>query len=176
MNESGLSVKADFCPNDLVGVTRSHVLCCDHQDVQCQRGRAQSLVYQDDWWSPERVLPTTINFVDIAGLVAGASKGEGLGNKFLTNIRETDAIVHVVRCFESDDIVHVAGRIHPIDDIDIIHTELALADLDTVEKSITRSNKLAKSGQKDAQLEVDVLERLKTRTVQARPSFLPAVK
>ena len=80
---------------------------------------------------PERVLPATVEFVDIAGLVAGASKGEGLGNKFLSHIRETDAIAHVVRCFEDDDIVHVAGKIKPLDDIDVINTELALADMDT---------------------------------------------
>src|SRR6185437_9363753 len=82
--------------------------------------------------TPERILPTTMEFVDIAGLVAGASKGEGLGNKFLANIRETDAIAHVVRCFENTDIVHVAGKISPKDDIDVINTELALADLETV--------------------------------------------
>ena len=81
---------------------------------------------------PERILPTTIEFVDIAGLVKGASKGEGLGNKFLANIRETDAIAHVVRCFENDDVTHVAGKISPQDDIDVINTELALADLETI--------------------------------------------
>src|ERR687898_159804 len=99
---------------------------------------------------PERILPTTIEFVDIAGLVAGASKGEGLGNKFLSHIRETDAIAHVVRCFEDDDIVHVAGRIKPLDDIEIINTELALADMDTVEKGLQRAEKAAKAGDKDA--------------------------
>ena len=80
---------------------------------------------------PERVLPATVEFVDIAGLVAGASKGEGLGNKFLAHIRETDAIAHVVRCFENDDVIHVAGRVRPLDDIEVINTELALADLET---------------------------------------------
>ena len=93
---------------------------------------------------PERILPTTMEFVDIAGLVAGASKGEGLGNKFLANIRETDAIGHVVRCFENDDIVHVAGKIDPLDDIDTINTELALADLDSCERAIQRLQKRAK--------------------------------
>src|SRR5690554_4153554 len=88
---------------------------------------------------PERVVPTTIEFVDIAGLVAGASKGEGLGNQFLAHIRETDAIAHVVRCFEDEDVVHVAGKVDPISDIDIIETELALADLGTVEKAIDRA-------------------------------------
>lgn len=101
--------------------------------------------------NPERILPTTMEFVDIAGLVAGASKGEGLGNKFLANIRETDAIAHVVRCFEDDNVIHVANRIHPIEDIEIINMELALADLDTVEKTLLRCQKQAKSGDKDAQ-------------------------
>ena len=99
---------------------------------------------------PQRVLPATVEFVDIAGLVAGASKGEGLGNQFLSHIRETDAIAHVVRCFEDDDIVHVSGRIHPLSDIDIINTELALADLDTVERALLRAEKASKAGDKDA--------------------------
>ena len=87
---------------------------------------------------PQNVIPTTMEFVDIAGLVAGASKGEGLGNKFLANIRETDAIVQVVRCFEDENVVHVAGKVDPINDIEVINTELALADLETVEKAIFR--------------------------------------
>ena len=99
---------------------------------------------------PERILPATVEFVDIAGLVAGASKGEGLGNKFLSHIRETDAITHVVRCFDNDDIVHVSGRIGPLDDIEVINTELALADLDTVERGLQRAEKNAKAGDKDA--------------------------
>ncbi|PJC86043.1 redox-regulated ATPase YchF [Vibrio sp. HA2012] len=109
---------------------------------------------------PERVLPTTMEFVDIAGLVAGASKGEGLGNKFLANIRETDAIGHVVRCFENENIVHVAGKISPLDDIEIINLELALADLDTCERAIQRQAKRAKGGDKDAKFEITVLEKL----------------
>jgi ribosome-binding ATPase len=109
---------------------------------------------------PERVLPTTMEFVDIAGLVAGASKGEGLGNKFLANIRETDAIAHVVRCFADDNVIHVHNRINPIDDIEIINMELALADLDTVEKVLLRSQKQAKSGDKDAQALKSVLEKV----------------
>ncbi|HIQ07777.1 MAG TPA: redox-regulated ATPase YchF [Thiotrichaceae bacterium] len=100
--------------------------------------------------NPERILPTTMEFVDIAGLVEGASKGEGLGNKFLSHIRETDAIAQVVRCFEDDDIVHVAGKIDPLDDIDVINTELMLADFETVEKALMRASKFAKSGNKDA--------------------------
>jgi GTP-binding protein YchF len=99
--------------------------------------------------NPEKILPTTMEFVDIAGLVEGASKGEGLGNKFLTNIRETDAIVHVVRCFEDEDIIHVAGKISPLDDIEIINTELVLADLAVVEKLYQKAIKNTKSGQKD---------------------------
>ncbi len=110
--------------------------------------------------SPERVVPTTMEFVDIAGLVAGASKGEGLGNKFLANIRETDAIGHVVRCFENDNIVHVAGKVDPQEDIDVINTELSLADLETTEKAIIRVGKRAKGGDKDAKFELSVLEKL----------------
>jgi len=110
--------------------------------------------------NPQRVLPTTMEFVDIAGLVAGASKGEGLGNKFLANIRETDAIVHVVRCFEDDNVVHVEGKIDPLSDIEVINTELALADLDTVEKALYRVSKIAKSGDKAAKAKLAVLEPL----------------
>lgn len=112
---------------------------------------------------PEKVIATTMEFVDIAGLVAGASKGEGLGNKFLSNIRETDAIVHVVRCFEDDDVVHVAGKINPLDDVEVIDTELALADMDSVEKAILRNSKVAKSGDKDAKAKLVVLDRVKAQ-------------
>ena len=111
--------------------------------------------------NPQKVLPTTMEFVDIAGLVAGASKGEGLGNKFLANIRETDAIVHVVRCFEDDNVVHVEGKIDPLSDIEVINTELALADLETVEKNILRTAKVAKSGDKNAKARLVVLEAVK---------------
>ncbi|WP_068545091.1 redox-regulated ATPase YchF [Thalassotalea crassostreae] len=109
---------------------------------------------------PERVIATTMEFVDIAGLVAGASKGEGLGNKFLANIRETDAIGHVVRCFDNENIVHVAGAVNPADDIDVINTELALADMDSAERAIVRQQKRAKGGDKDAKFEVPVLEKI----------------
>jgi len=98
---------------------------------------------------PERILPTTFEFVDIAGLVAGASKGEGLGNQFLANIRESDAIAHVVRCFEDDDIIHVAGKIEPLADIEVIQTELALADLASLDKAVAKATKASKSGNKD---------------------------
>lgn len=111
--------------------------------------------------NPQRVLPTTMEFVDIAGLVEGASKGEGLGNKFLANIRETDAIGHVVRCFENDNIVHVAGKVSPKHDIDVINTELALSDLETTEKAIIRVGKRAKGGDADAKFELKVLEKVK---------------
>ena len=111
--------------------------------------------------SPEKVIPTTMEFVDIAGLVAGASKGEGLGNQFLANIRETDAIAQVVRCFENDDIVHVAGKVDPLSDIEVINTELALADMESVEKALLKSSKVAKSGDKDAKARVVVLEKVK---------------
>ena len=109
---------------------------------------------------PERVLPTTMEFVDIAGLVEGASKGEGLGNQFLGHIRDTDAIAQVVRCFENDDIVHVAGKIDPADDIDTINTELVLADLEAVEKAVNRVGRVAKSGDKSARAQLAILERL----------------
>ena len=110
--------------------------------------------------SPEKVIPTTMEFVDIAGLVAGASKGEGLGNKFLSNIRETDAIVHVVRCFENEDITHVAGKVSPTEDIETINTELALADLTTAEKTYQKSLKNSKSGQKEGLPLKNLLERI----------------
>ncbi len=110
---------------------------------------------------PQQVLPTTMEFVDIAGLVAGASRGEGLGNKFLANIRETDAIAQVVRCFEDSNVVHVSGKVHPLDDIEVINTELALADLETVEKAVTRVAKMTKSGDKEAKAKLAVLEQAK---------------
>jgi len=118
---------------------------------------------------PERILPTTMEFVDIAGLVKGASQGEGLGNKFLANIRETDAIAHVVRCFENTDVVHVAGKISPRDDIDVINTELALADLETVGRAILRIQKQARSGDKTATAELALLERAKEHLNQGLP-------
>ncbi|HWK76080.1 MAG TPA: redox-regulated ATPase YchF [Povalibacter sp.] len=120
--------------------------------------------------NPERTLPATVEFVDIAGLVAGASKGEGLGNKFLAHIRETDAITHVVRCFENDDIVHVAGRIGPLDDIDVINTELALADLDTVERGLQRAEKASKAGDKDAIRLRDLLKKLREHLDAGKPA------
>jgi GTP-binding protein YchF len=110
---------------------------------------------------PQKIVPTTMEFVDIAGLVAGASKGEGLGNQFLAHIRETDAIAHVVRCFEDDDVVHVAGRLDPLSDIEIINTELSLADLESVERAIERTGKRLKANEKDAQARMGVLERLR---------------
>ncbi|MGD8743676.1 MAG: redox-regulated ATPase YchF [Granulosicoccaceae bacterium] len=118
---------------------------------------------------PQRILPTTMEFVDIAGLVAGASKGEGLGNKFLANIRETDAIAQVVRCFEDTDVVHVAGKVHPLSDIEVINTELALADLETVERNIIRTAKVAKSGDKDAKRKLVVLEKVRDDLDQGKP-------
>jgi len=111
--------------------------------------------------NPERTIPTTMEFVDIAGLVAGASKGEGLGNKFLANIRETDAIGHVVRCFENENIVHVSGQVDPLSDIEVINTELMLADMDVCDKAIFRQAKKAKGGDKDAKFEISVLEKIK---------------
>ena len=119
--------------------------------------------------NPQKIQPAIVEFVDIAGLVAGASKGEGLGNKFLANIRETDAIVNVVRCFDDDNIVHVAGKVDPISDIETIGTELALADLASVEKAIARDGKKAKSGDKDAQKLVAVLEKLLPHLNEGKP-------
>ena len=119
---------------------------------------------------PERVLPAVVEFVDIAGLVAGASKGEGLGNQFLAHIRETDAIVNVVRCFDDENVIHVAGKVDPISDIEVIQTELCLADLATVEKSLSRYTKAAKSGNdKEAARLVDVLAKCQAALDQARP-------
>lgn len=119
---------------------------------------------------PQKAIPAVVEFVDIAGLVAGASKGEGLGNKFLANIRETDAIAHVVRCFVDDNVVHVAGKIDPLGDIETINTELALADLATVEKTMTRYSKVARSGDKEAQRIMAVLEKVLPVLNQARPA------
>lgn len=119
--------------------------------------------------NPERVVPTTMEFVDIAGLVAGASKGEGLGNQFLANIRETDAIAHVVRCFEDDNVIHVANKVDPAADIDVINTELALADLESVEKQLQRVARVAKGGDKDAIKEKALLEKLLPHLNDALP-------
>ncbi len=110
--------------------------------------------------NPQKVLPTTMEFVDIAGLVKGASRGEGLGNQFLAHIRETDAIAHVVRCFDDDDVIHVAGKLDPLNDIEIINTELALADLESVERAIMRTEKRIKANDKDARMRMTVLEKL----------------
>lgn len=118
---------------------------------------------------PERIQNAIVEFVDIAGLVAGASKGEGLGNQFLAHIRETDAVVNVVRCFEDDNVVHVAGKISPLDDIEVIQTELALADMGTVEKAIHREHKKARAGDKDAAKLVELLERIMPALNDAKP-------
>ncbi len=118
---------------------------------------------------PQKVIPTTIEFVDIAGLVAGASKGEGLGNQFLANIRETDAIAHVVRCFEHDDVVHVSGKIDPLSDIEIINTELALADLATLERALLRAEKAIKAGGKAAQAHKALLIRVQSHLDTGAP-------
>jgi len=121
--------------------------------------------------SPERIVPAIVEFVDIAGLVAGASKGEGLGNQFLAHIRETDAIVNVVRCFEDDNVIHVAGRVDPISDIEVIQTELCLADLSTVEKALNRYSKAAKSGNdKEAAKLVQLLTPIQAALDQGKPA------
>jgi GTP-binding protein YchF len=118
---------------------------------------------------PEKIIPTTVEFVDIAGLVAGASQGEGLGNQFLSHIREVDAIAHVVRCFENSDVIHVSGRVDPLSDVEIIDTELALADLATLEKGLDRAAKAAKSGDKDAIRRRTLFERVKVQLDAAKP-------
>lgn len=118
---------------------------------------------------PEKVIATTMEFVDIAGLVAGASKGEGLGNQFLANIRETDAIAHVVRCFEDENVIHVANKIHPLNDIEVINTELALADLESVEKQLQKVVRVAKSGDKEALKTKALLEKLLPHLNEGKP-------
>lgn len=120
--------------------------------------------------SPDKVIPTTMEFVDIAGLVAGASKGEGLGNQFLGNIRETQAIGHVVRCFEDDQVTHVAETIDPARDIEIINTELQLADLETLERAIDRVNRVAKSGDKEAIARMSVIQRMSDHIDAGKPA------
>ena len=119
---------------------------------------------------PQNIIPTTMQFVDIAGLVAGASKGEGLGNKFLANIRETDAICHVVRCFDDDDVVHVAGKIDPLADIEVINTELGLADLESVEKALHKVAKQAKTGDKKILVHKVLLENLRDHLDAGNPA------
>ncbi|MCM2335608.1 MAG: redox-regulated ATPase YchF [Pseudomonas sp.] len=119
---------------------------------------------------PQKVIPTAVEFVDIAGLVAGAASGEGLGNKFLAHIREVDAITHVVRCFDHPDVIHVANRIDPIADIDTIDTELALADLESVDKALQRAERSAKTGDKDAKVRVEVLSRVRAGLDAGKPA------
>ena len=136
--------------------------------VQVPDQRMQKLA---DIVSPERIFPTTIEFVDIAGLVKGASQGEGLGNKFLGHIRAVDAIVHVVRCFDDDNVVHVDGSVNPARDIEVIQIELALADLDTVEKRIQRGEKLARSGDKKIKEDNDFCLRVKQALEQGKPAL-----
>ncbi len=142
------------------------------------------LAQLSDIVNPERVVPAIVEFVDIAGLVAGASTGEGLGNKFLAHIRETDATVNVVRCFDDENVIHVAGKVDPISDIEVIQTELCLADLATVEKALHRHTKVARSGDKDAQKLVGLLERCQAalnentpvRALEFTKEELPLVK
>jgi len=127
------------------------------------------LAQLSDIVTPERIVPAIVEFVDIAGLVAGASTGEGLGNKFLAHIRETDATVNVVRCFEDDNVVHVAGKVDPISDIEVIQTELCLADLGAVEKALHRVSKTARSGDKESVRLVSILERCQAALNEGKP-------
>ena len=119
----------------------------------------------------KEIIPTTIEFVDIAGLVAGASKGEGLGNQFLGHIRETDAIAHVVRCFEDENVIHVEGKINPLSDVETINTELILADFETIEKAISKIERIAKSGNKEAVMQLDTYKRLKQHLEEDKFAF-----
>jgi GTP-binding protein YchF len=149
--------------------------------VEVPDSRLQAL---SDIVNPQKIQPAIVEFVDIAGLVAGASKGEGLGNKFLANIRETDAIAHVVRCFDDGNVVHVAGKVDPMSDIEVINTELALADMETVEKTLAREGKKAKSGDKEAIALCAVLEKIQkwldqgspVRTMGLEPEQLALIK
>ncbi|MBA3535963.1 MAG: redox-regulated ATPase YchF [Tatlockia sp.] len=124
---------------------------------------------------PQQIVPTTMQFVDIAGLVKGASCGEGLGNQFLANIRETEAIAHVVRCFENDDVVHVEGRVDPLSDIEVINTELALSDMDSLEKAIMKVNKNSRGGNKEALFEKQTFEKLKAHLDLGLPARILAL-
>ena len=117
---------------------------------------------------PDRILPATVEIVDIAGLVKGASKGEGLGNQFLGNIRNTDAIIHVLRCFENENVVHVDGSVNPVRDKETIDFELQMKDLETIESRLNKVSKAAKIGEKDAKKEADILEQLKTHILQGK--------
>ncbi|MEO7729319.1 MAG: redox-regulated ATPase YchF [Burkholderiales bacterium] len=134
--------------------------------VEVPDARLQLLV---DIAQPEKTIPAVVEFVDIAGLVAGASKGEGLGNKFLANIRETDGIINMVRCFVDDNVIHVSGKVDPISDIETIHTELALADLETVDKAVQRAGKTAKAGDKEAIKLGALLEKVRAQLDQGKP-------
>jgi len=134
--------------------------------VEVPDSRLQPLI---DIVSPVRIQPATVEMVDIAGIVAGASKGEGLGNKFLANIRETDAIAHVVRCFDDGNIIHVSGKVDPLSDIEVINTELALADMETVEKTMQREGKKAKSGDKDAIALLAICEKIQAHLNNGTP-------
>ena len=133
---------------------------------------------------PKKTVPTTFEFTDIAGIVKGASKGEGLGNKFLANIRQVDAICHVVRCFQDDNITHVSGKVDPLDDVETINLELIFADLESIEKRYTRISKIARTKDKDAVRELEILEKIKTtleegksaRTIEFTPEEEPLVK
>ena len=135
--------------------------------VEVPDPRLQPIV---DIAKPEKAVPAVVEFVDIAGLVAGASKGEGLGNKFLANIRETDGIVNLVRCFVNDNVVHVSGKVDPVSDIETIHTELALADLETVDKATQRAAKTAKAGDKESSKLVSLLDQVKRHLDKALPA------
>ncbi len=149
----------------------NYPFCTIEPNVGIVEGPDPRLAKLSEIVKPQRIVPAAVEFVDIAGLVAGASKGEGLGNQFLANIRETDAIAHVVRCFEDDNVIHVAGKVDPVSDIETINTELALADLQTAEKQLAKNTKLAKTGgDKEAQRLVAVLEKVVAVLDQGKPA------
>lgn len=147
----------------------NYPFCTIDPNVGIVTVRDQRLYKLADLIKPEKVVPTTVEFLDIAGLVEGASKGEGLGNQFLGHIRSVDAIVHIVRCFEDPNVVHVSGNVNPNRDIDIINTELILADLESVEKRISKTARLAKAGGKDAVSEMDVCNVFKAALENGKP-------
>src|SRR6201987_6018512 len=162
----GKSTLFNAVSNSAKAVASNYRFCTIEPNIGLVNVPDDRLKILADLVTPERILPTLIEFVDIAGLVKGASKGEGLGNKFLGNIREVDAIVHVIRCFEDDNVIREEGAINPVSDKEIIDTELQLKDLDSVEKKLQKAEKSAKSGDAKAKKEVEVLQLCKEHLMQ----------
>ncbi len=164
----GKSTLFNAVSNSAKAVASNYRFCTIEPNIGLVNVPDDRLKVLADLVTPERILPTVIEFVDIAGLVKGASKGEGLGNKFLGNIREVDAIVHVIRCFEDDNVIREEGAINPVSDKEIIDTELQLKDLESVEKKLQKSEKAAKSGEAKAKREVEILQLCKDHLVQGK--------